>query len=165
MTFQRLMLTVFGLGFLRPAPGTWGSVPPVVLALILVGIGLPDRAVSVILLVVLLLFSLACVGFGAGAERSFGRKDPSEVVADEVAGQCVALLFLPWRMPGQGHAILWNLTLAILAFIGFRLFDILKPPPIRQLQSLPAGWGILVDDLAAGLVAGIITQVLARLVL
>ena len=74
--------------------------------------------------------------------RESGRKDPQFVVVDEVAGQWIALLFSPfdWR-----HAL--------IALVLFRLFDITKPFPVRQLESLPEGWGIVFDDVAAGLYA------------
>jgi phosphatidylglycerophosphatase A len=74
--------------------------------------------------------------------RQSGRKDPQFVVIDEVAGQWIALLFSPvdWR-----HAL--------IALVLFRFFDITKPFPVRQLESLPEGWGIVFDDVAAGLYA------------
>ena len=97
--------------------------------------------------------------FGAWAEVHFGKKDPRQVVADETAGQCVALLALPW-----GGDWSENLVLAATAFVTFRLFDIVKPPPINRIQRLGGGWGILVDDLLAGLYALAATQLLARLI-
>ena len=77
-----------------------------------------------------------------------GKKDPSEVVLDEVAGQLIAFVCAP----GAG----WKYVLAGL--ILFRSFDILKPPPVRQLERLPAGWGIMMDDVAAGLLALLVLQ-------
>ena len=76
------------------------------------------------------------------AARESGRKDPQFVVVDEVAGQWIALLGCPieWR-----HAL--------ICFVLFRLFDMTKPPPVRQLENLPEGWGIVFDDVAAGLYA------------
>jgi phosphatidylglycerophosphatase A len=74
--------------------------------------------------------------------RESGREDPGHVVIDEVAGQLIALIAIPadWQ-----HAL--------LSLLLFRLFDILKPPPVRQLERLPAGTGIMLDDIAAGLLA------------
>ncbi|MHC5023758.1 MAG: phosphatidylglycerophosphatase A [Planctomycetota bacterium] len=83
----------------------------------------------------------------------------------EVAGQCVALLALPWRDVATSGGWTWNLALAATAFLAFRLFDILKPPPANGMQRWPAGRGILADDLVAGLYALIATQLIARLVL
>ena len=85
--------------------------------------------------------------------------------ADEVAGQAITLLFLPWRAPGEPGALAFNLTLAALAFLAFRAFDITKPPPARSLERLPGGWGILVDDLIAGAMALVVVQLIARLAL
>ncbi|UCD73948.1 MAG: phosphatidylglycerophosphatase A [Phycisphaerales bacterium] len=161
MKGQGLLLTAFGLGHLRPAPGTWGSTPPPLLVLLVLAFDGRLLAVNLLLLAMAAVFSAACVALGTWAEQRFAREDPPQVVADEVAGQCLALLFLPWRDTAADDTWRWNLALAITAFLAFRFFDILKPPPIGRLQRLPAGWGILADDLAAGLFALLITQALA----
>ena len=74
--------------------------------------------------------------------KDTGKDDPSEVVIDELAGQWLALLFLPR-----------SIGFAIAAFIIFRILDITKPFPIKQLEGLPRGWGVMLDDLAAGLIS------------
>ncbi len=74
------------------------------------------------------------------------------MVLDEVAGQWLSLLFVP---VGGGWRAVW---VTVAAFVLFRAFDILKPPPARQLERLPAGWGILADDLAAGVMANVVLQ-------
>jgi len=158
-----LFATVFGLGLLRPAPGTWGSLPPVLLAagVYLIKPG-SSGTIDLILCITLLASSVACVLDASRAETYFGKKDPGQVVADETAGQCLVLLFLPHTaFQSDGNAILTLCT----AFILFRFFDILKPWPVHELQSLPRGWGVLVDDLAAGMYAGILLQILWRFVL
>jgi phosphatidylglycerophosphatase A len=157
-----VLLTVLGLGHLRPAPGTWGSLPAPIAVLLLVWAIGPHWSIDVSLVLGCVLFSVVCVRFGHLAEARWGAKDPGQVVADEMAGQCVALLLLPWRGMDQPDAWRWNLTIAAVAFLAFRAMDILKPPPANQLQSRPAGWGILLDDLAAGVYALIITQIVAR---
>jgi phosphatidylglycerophosphatase A len=81
------------------------------------------------------------------AEREAGRTDPGFVVIDEVAGQLIALLFCP---PDWAHAL--------IALILFRLLDITKPFPIRRIERLPAGWGIVFDDVGAGLYALIVAS-------
>jgi len=143
-------ITTFGLGRLRPAPGTWGSLPPVVLAAAMLAAGFPPLLATAVLLVVLVYFSAACLVQGDAAEARFGGKDPSTVVADETAGQCLPLLLLP----AVAHAspLAGALTL-LAAFLLFRVFDILKPWPADRLQAVPGGWGILLDDLIAGLYA------------
>jgi phosphatidylglycerophosphatase A len=172
-------ITVFGLGHMWPASGTWGSLPPVVLAgaISVSACLLSDRcypcdgshgAESVwwwlyrgALVLVLIAFSVACVVQGDGAEARFGEKDPSEAVADETAGQCLPLLILPVSYESWSQALLALLT----AFLAFRAMDIIKPPPARGLQRLYSGWGILVDDLIAGLYAAVVTWAVLRFVL
>ncbi len=143
------MLTVLGLGRIKVGPGTCGSAAPVVVILVLLWAGAETWAVNALLIAPAIAFSLACVIFGRWAERYFARTDPCQVVADEAAGQSVALLFLPW----DTERPIWNVALASTAFVAFRVLDIAKPPPIRSLQHVEGGWGILLDDLAAGAVA------------
>ncbi len=156
-------LTVGGIGFMRPASGTWGSMPPVVLAGVLFAAGLgPGSSPWIfngILLGAACVFSLACVFQGDRAEVVYG-KDPSVVVADEVAGQSVTLLFLP--AAAVSTPVQWASTL-VIGFLAFRVLDIIKPWPARQIQSLPGGWGILTDDLFAGIYAMGLVQLWTRL--
>ncbi len=169
-----LALTACGLGFLRPASGTWGSLPPVVVAVGLAWLGQPAWLIDVTLLLLLGIGIVACLRFGAIAERTFGRKDPGQVVADEVAGQAVTLLFIPWAgLSGWGGVVspasmdpwLYNFVVGVAGFLLFRVFDVLKPPPANGLQRLPGGLGILVDDLVAGLMAAIVLQLGVRAML
>lgn len=160
------LITTFGLGYLRPFPGTWGSLPPLVLAAVLIAAGLgPDRSPWIyngLMLLVILVFGYACLRDGSAAEARFLRKDPSNVVADETAGQALALMALP--VAGLGSPALTIFTL-FFAFFAFRIFDILKPWPVYQLQSRPAGLGILLDDLMAGLYALAVVQIAAAVAL
>ena len=159
------LLTTFGLGHMRPASGTWGSMPPAAVAwgLILLGLGPVEAPVvyHAVLAGIFLVFCWACVAFGDRAEARFGKKDPGQVVADETAGQCLALVALP---AACGTPIKGMVCCGV-AFVAFRVFDILKLPPANQLQRLPTGWGILADDLVAGLQALVVVQVVLRLVL
>jgi len=135
--------TFFGAGFLKPGPGTWGSVAAVLLWAAFAWLAHPS---PIILLIALLAGIALTLVFGIPAativERESGRHDPQFIVIDEVAGQWITLLFSPadWR-----HGLI---TLVL-----FRLFDIVKPFPVRRLERLPAGWGIVFDDVAAGLYA------------
>ena len=140
-----LMVTAGGLGLLKPAPGTWGSIPPVVLVAVLTPYGW--TAVVVGLAILLVLGSVICIGLADWYEKHFGVPDPGQVVVDEIAGMSLCLLLLPWH----DHDWVDALTQAVVAFLLFRAFDILKPPPIEQSQRLRGGWGVLVDDLLAGL--------------
>ncbi|MCH8260346.1 MAG: phosphatidylglycerophosphatase A [Planctomycetes bacterium] len=172
MNVRLLLITVFGLGHLRPASGTWGSTPPVAFALLLIwvlsldGLSVHDQwIINISLVLIGLIFSIVCVRFGAEAEQCFAKKDPGQVVADETAGQCIALLFLPWRPMTDKDGWIWNLVLAGTAFFAFRILDIIKPPPANQIQRLAGGWGILADDLIAGAYALIVAQGVGRVLL
>jgi len=156
-----MLVTVFGLGFLRPAPGTWGSLPPVIVALGLLTLTSKHWPIDVAMALIAIVFTVCCIVLGPFSERFFQTSDPRQVVADETAGQAIALLFLPWD---AGHWR-WNLALAALAFVAFRAFDVLKPPPADAAQRLPAGWGIVVDDLLAGLYALILVTLVVRVAL
>ncbi len=141
----RVLATFFGVGLAPLAPGTAASaVAAGLYVFALHGLSAPLYA----LLVVALFF----IGVSASSAyaRELGRPDPGRIVIDEVCGQLVALAFLPavWLAAGVSFAL-------------FRLFDIVKPWPIRRLEDLPAGWGIMADDVAAGLAAALT----ARLVL
>lgn len=155
------LITTFGLGFMRPASGTWGSLPPVGLAALLVLTGVHPATPWLwfaLLGGTAVLFSLACLAHGDFAEAHFRRKDPGQVVADETAGMALTLLFLPpFTLTSLPRAAAW----LALCFILFRLTDILKPPPCRGLQRLHAGWGILIDDLIAAVYAGVIVHLAA----
>ena len=165
MKLARLLLTVFGLGHLKPAPGTWGSAPPPAIVLLLGLDGrisaIDDWIINSSLVLLLLVFSYACLAWGDWAEAIWGGKDPHQVVADEVAGQSIALLALPWKAMSDTEAVLVNLALAGSACVAFRFFDIVKPPPASGAQRFPSGLGILTDDILAGLYALIATQLLA----
>ncbi len=149
---RMLAVTAGGLGLLRPAPGSWGSLPPVAIALLIVWSGAPWWVITVALALVGTCGTIACVRFGREAEAAFGAKDPSSVVADEVAGCAVTLLAVPWWMlvGSDPHALLRAAVVCATGFFFFRLFDVLKPGYVSELQSQPFGWGIVLDDLAAG---------------
>lgn len=139
--------TCFGLGNLRIAPGTWGSLPPVVLFMAIATL-LPVAAAGAVMAVLAVLSSWACVAWSPAVIHQTGRKDPRQVVSDEVAGQALALAIISIVHPP-------NLCIAASGtFLLFRFFDILKCWPMSRLEKLPMGWGILADDLAAGVLAG-----------
>jgi phosphatidylglycerophosphatase A len=135
--------TLGPLGRKLPAPGTWGS-----LAGLLYFAVFYQRAPIGAILVATVIGGYLAVGICGEAEVRLRKKDPGEVVLDEVVA--IPLCFLGWRSL-HGMAPTWVLLLA--GFALFRLFDILKPFGISRLQSLPAGWGVVADDLAAALAA------------
>ena len=132
---KKIVATLFGIGSFPKIPGTVGS---------LVGLGIAGllrgdwrvQAAAALAVIVLALWS------AGPAARAMGQEDPSAVVIDEVAGMLVVLI-------GVGFSVKSYLAGLLL----FRFFDVAKPPPIRQSQRLPGSWGILVDDLLAGLAA------------
>lgn len=142
-----LVATFFGIGHLRPGPGTWGSAATVLLWWLLARWFAPVWQPWAI---VLLALAAVVIGIPAATRvaRASDRKDPQIVVIDEVAGQLVTLIAAP---------IAWQSLL--LGFILFRAFDIVKPPPVRQLERLPEGVGIVVDDVGAGLYALAVMQI------
>lgn len=129
--------TVFGLGFIGSAPGTNGTAVAFFLHLIL-------GAISPWLVLVTVLM-------GIWASHSYskknGKSDPGEVIIDEVAGYWVSVLFLP-------------VSFAFVAFLLFRLVDIIKPFPVNRMEKLPGGIGIMADDLCAGVVVNILLRTL-----
>ncbi len=135
--------TFFGSGFGKPGPGTWGSVAAVLLWAAYAAFVSSSHDALLLALLTGIVLTLA---FGIPASTivacESGRHDPQFVVVDEVAGQWIALL--------GSHA---NWRHALIALILFRLFDITKPFPIRHLEKLPEGWGVVLDDVGAGLYA------------
>ena len=136
-----LVATFFGIGRMRLGPGTWGSAATVLLWAALAHALTPGLRTPV---AVALAVAVTMIGIPAATQvvRSSGIKDPQFVVIDEVAGQLVTLIAVP---------LAWKSFLA--GFILFRIFDIVKPPPVRQLEALPEGIGVVLDDVAAGLYA------------
>lgn len=140
---------------MRPAPGTWGSIAAGLVALAMLWV-VPSACWW---LLPLAAVSAAVAGVWASGRyaRRVGIEDPPEVVIDEVAGVWVAVLLVPG--PVVVASPLVTITLCVLVF---RLFDIAKPWPLSLLESLPGGWGIMADDLAAGLIAGVLTTAVLR---
>jgi len=156
----RLLVTVGGLGLMRPASGTWGSLPPALIAALFVLTGVSAWAWVAVMGGLVVVFSLACVAGGDWAEAEFGRKDPGEVVADETAGMALTLLTFAGLGQGESMSIGRGLMVVAVAFVAFRVMDVIKPPPARGLQRVPGGWGILLDDIAAGAMAAVLTWAL-----
>ena len=131
--FALVLSSCFGLGLIPVAQGTFGTLAAVPLAIAL------DRLTPMAAAYVLFFFILLAVWVSAKSAGALEKEDPGEVVIDEVAGLLLTLFLLP--------ATAFNLC---LGFILFRLFDILKPYPIRRLEKIGGGAGIVLDDLLAG---------------
>lgn len=153
---SRLFATVFGIGTLRPAPGTWGSAAAVALAWPIHALGgFPALAAAT-----LIVFAL---GWWAVAEATRGAEDhdPSEIIIDEVVGQWVALWPLSaglWAAGIGGWVFPWPGW--VLGFALFRLFDIWKPGPVGWADRHHSALGTMLDDVIAGLMAALVVGAL-----
>jgi phosphatidylglycerophosphatase A len=156
-------MTGFGLGYAPVASGTFGSAGALVIALAIWAVGgyagISTITLSLIWAGLALTATLACGAWGEWAIKHFAGRarkpgDPGQVVLDEWAGQWIALV--GFAMPTLGRAA----AVMAVQFFLFRLFDVIKPPPGRRLEKLPAGWGIALDDVAAGVYANLVGQVL-----
>lgn len=138
---SKVAATVFFVGFIPFAPGTCGTLA----GMIFIWAAKPSVAWQLIILIATLLIGIITSGI---AEKAFGQKDCRHIVIDEVVGYLCSIIFLP-------------LTPAymIAAFILFRFFDILKPPPIRMLEKIGGGAGIMLDDVAAGIITNLFLQI------
>jgi len=160
-----LAIATCGVGYLPIAPGTWGSL--VAVAIFLLARILESRIKTAFLqsdastemldrfffaINLILVAIIVAVGIWAAdrAAKLLDKKDPSEVVIDEVMGQFITFLFVPLTI-GYGFVL--------AGFLLFRFFDIFKPYPIDALQKLKGGWGICADDILAGIYAGIVLLV------
>jgi phosphatidylglycerophosphatase A len=145
-----LVGTFFGAGLLKPGPGTYGSISAVLLWYAAAHALHPaPAALAIGTAMAAILATLIGIPAATIVARESGREDPGHVVIDEVAGQLIALIAIPADWP---HAA--------LSLLLFRLFDIFKPPPIGQFERFPGGTGIMLDDVAAGLFALAVAQLL-----
>lgn len=137
------LATGFYVGRVPFAPGTLGSLVAFPVVILLACLRWPMATAAVLLLIA------AAVWIAGRAERQLGSRDPGAVVIDEIAGMCVTMLAIPL-----------SFATGVAGFLLFRLFDIVKPPPIRQLdRRLQGGWGIVMDDVAAGIAANIVLRI------
>lgn len=144
--------TSFGLAYLPVAPGTWGTLPGVVIFLAIALVA-PQSSQGWLIAAALIAFCIFTVALGPWAERHWKAKDPKVYVPDEVVGFLLTVLL--FRTPDPFLTAGW-------AFVITRITDILKIPPAYQLERLPGGWGILVDDLVSSIYAAIILHLLTR---
>ncbi len=136
-----IIATLFGIGHLQPGSGTWASAATLALWWA-AALWLPSAWIVPAAIAVSVLVTLIGIPHSTVVARESGIKDPGFVVIDEVAGQMIALIAAP---------VNWKYMLA--GFILFRSFDIVKPFPLRRLEELPGGTGIMMDDVGAGLYA------------
>ncbi len=129
--FAHLFGTVLGIGHIPVVPATWTSLA----VALLFYLGQPGLTAQIFLL---LLFTVTGIFACTALEREYG-EDPKQATADEAAGMSLGLLGAPL-----------DPLVVLVAFLLFRLYDVTKPPPARRAEDLPEGWGIMTDDLVAG---------------
>jgi phosphatidylglycerophosphatase A len=130
--FEKLIGSGFYTGYIPFASGTWGSLAALIIYLI------PGFEKPAVIIPAIIVFTMLGVIIGNKFDVVYG-KDPAECTVDEVVGMWISLLFLPKTF-----------LVVTLAFFSWRAFDIIKPPPARQLESLKGGVGIMIDDVVAG---------------
>ncbi|HEX8474024.1 MAG TPA: phosphatidylglycerophosphatase A [Pyrinomonadaceae bacterium] len=169
--YVALGVATCGVGYMPVAPGTWGSAVGVGIYLLLGALNtrvfnyVASRGWSVppfeafrTTFLLMMLFVIIIVGIWAATrvEPLLGRKDPGAVVIDEVAGQLITFLFVPF------NSGMWA---TVAGFVAFRLFDIWKPYPIRRLEALESGLGVMADDVLAGAYAAMLMSLLTSIYL
>jgi len=147
-SLAKLLATCFYLGYIPIAPGTVGG------SLLGVGIYLLISQHNLVNLIVTLAVTLLAIWSSGKAEEIFGKKDDQRIVIDETAGMLVAMLWLPDK----------SMLYLGLGFAVFRVMDIVKPLGIKKLQAIRGGWGVVADDIAAGLVTNIILRIVMKIV-
>jgi len=162
-SWPRWVISGGGVGFLKPAPGSWGTAVPAALLWWFLCIGMPVQTYTGILAGVGLMASGALIAYGKWAAAYFREPDPGQCILDEYAGFAVTMAAVPIPPWCQAHGVWGYFVYVAGLYILFRLTDTLKLPPANYLERLPWGWGILLDDLAAGVQANIIAQLLVRL--
>jgi phosphatidylglycerophosphatase A len=139
-----VIATFFGSGLSPLAPGTCGSLATMLLVYFIEPYW---QAPLYIQLAAIAIVFIVGIPAGSAAEKHFNKKDPGACVIDEVVGQMIALLLVPHKI-----------SFYIAGFFLFRLFDIVKPYPVGKLERIPGGWGIMLDDVMAGLYALAVMQ-------
>ena len=141
--FVLLLATGFGVGYSPIAPGTLGTLLAIPVYYFLSNISSPIYEIT------LIGFFFLSVWISENAEIFFGKKDDQRIVIDEMMGFFLTMLWVPKTV-----------LFIILGFFIFRFFDIFKPPPIRRLERVRGGFGVVLDDVLAGVYANIILQII-----
>ena len=155
----RLWLSIFGVGYSRFVPGTCGSAVVAAIFLLSALLSGSGAVTGVVMLIVAAMGFFVTVRYGDRLIAELG-PDPSAIVSDEQCGQAITYL---WLWPLAGWATNQLIAFVLVGFALFRFFDILKPPPVRQLESVRGAWGVLLDDVAAGIYAHILLQIAWRI--
>ena len=157
-----IIATGFGIGFIPFAPGTFGSILGLLIAYFLMSVFSAD----VILLqnsmiIVSIILTILGVWASSRAEKIFDHKDAGQIVLDEVSGQLISFLFIAPHIRRLGGQWLWW---GIAGFFLFRVLDILKPYPLKELEQISGGLGVMLDDIIAGIYAAVILSIALLLI-
>lgn len=151
--FANIVSTFFGVGFFPFAPGTFATLISAIIYYFLI----PESFIytisgGIIFLLILVLLSFPLSVLIRKSEDKLG-EDSGKIVIDEVIGYFISVLFLPK-----------TLTIILLGFVLFRIFDIFKPEPVNVLQKVKAGWGVILDDVMAGIYANIVLRLILKFI-
>jgi phosphatidylglycerophosphatase A len=156
-----VVATGFGAGFAPFAPGTFGSLVGVAIFYpLMIAFRFEPHLLQSSVLAASLISAAAGIWASTRAEKIFEKKDAGQIVVDEVCGQLIAFTFVAPFLVKIGGQWRWML---LLSFVLFRLFDIFKPYPIRRLESLGSGLGVMADDILAGIYAAVVLSLLLLL--
>ena len=144
MIFHKIISTTLGIGYIGKGAGTYAAIFTCVIWYLLVG----ESTNNLTPLLITFLITLQGVKSAHRVDTIWG-KDHQRVVIDEVAGMCITLLFVPV-----------TITYILIGLVLFRFFDIVKPLGIRKLELLPGGWGVMADDVLAGIYANVLLQII-----
>ncbi|MBN2372751.1 phosphatidylglycerophosphatase A [bacterium] len=135
--------SLFGIGYIPFCPGTFGTFAAIFLYAVIARFSLYSQVGAI--------FVIFFIGVWAAqkAEKILNKKDPTVVVIDEAAGYLLTMCFLPF-----------SITVSLIGFFLFRIFDILKPFPIKRLEKISGGWGIMMDDILAGIYSSVVLRVI-----
>ncbi|WP_461833992.1 phosphatidylglycerophosphatase A family protein [Desulfothermus sp.] len=150
--FKDKLMTIaqlFGIGGIEFAPGSWASLATCIILYPILKFGL---GVKITLIIIISILGIYAADY---AEKKLNEKDPRSIVIDEVAGQLITLTFI-------GNP---SFLSVFLGFILFRILDVFKPPPIRQIEErFSGGFGIMIDDIAAGIIGGCILWLILKII-
>ena len=151
--FDYIVSTFFGTGNFPVAPGTFATLITALLYYFLVPVGLYDTlSATLIVIIILIVLQFPLAFIIKRVEKKLG-EDSSKIVIDEVIGYIIAVMLLPK-----------TLLVLILGFVFFRIFDILKPEPVNVIQKVKNGWGVLLDDILAGIYANIVIRIILKFI-
>ena len=148
--FTKYFATLFGIGFIPPAPGTFGSLFAILIWYVFIDLFSIFHFIALFLFVLSVSFYLTDIYLD-----NYKKKDPSEVIVDEFLGQSIPLLFI----------VNFNIYEVLIAFVTFRFFDIYKIYPINKIEDLKGSYGVILDDIVAGIYSLIILMLYKILIL